>query len=288
MSIEFNFPRIDMELYETDIPELQKFIATEKVEGEFTEEYLILYDFAIDCKYSECIQQDLIKYLLPFYFKVIEQAVIYGNKIAIDIYYQFNLAIFFNQINFKNAVGEKNYQNIMKYYIQQTIRAMEIESFGMLGWVSIFNTTIAFYDANIRWLFKKIFCGSIKIKYIFFQYLSVLLFKESDNLLAVNEAREFWTSGIWDFDDGYFRKKFFWNKDVVVFFDKEINRERIEELFEEVKPLISDTIGAELVDIFYEEMEQSFRRGVFSERKAEYLKKISCKSRDAVYWDTTF
>lgn len=43
MSINPTFPLITMELYETDIYQLQKFLATQKIEGAFTEEYLILF-----------------------------------------------------------------------------------------------------------------------------------------------------------------------------------------------------------------------------------------------------
>ena len=74
--------------------------------------YLILYNFVTDCIYSEHIQPELIRYLLPFYLKSMEQAVIYENhdylqKTAMDIYFEFNDAMFFNQKNFKYAVGEK-------------------------------------------------------------------------------------------------------------------------------------------------------------------------------------
>lgn len=64
MSVNFNLALITMILYETSIYELQKFIDNEKPEGEFTNEYLILYNFAIDCKYSEYIHPELIQYLL--------------------------------------------------------------------------------------------------------------------------------------------------------------------------------------------------------------------------------
>ena len=37
----------------------------------------------------------------------------------------------------------------------------------------------------------------------------VFLFKESDNLLAINESKAFWTSDMWNFDDGYFCSVFF-------------------------------------------------------------------------------
>lgn len=108
--------QITMKLYETDIHTLQEFIANESIDGAFSEKYLILYNFVTDCIYSEDIQPELIRYLLPFYLKSMEQAVIYENhdylqKTAMDIYFEFNDAMFFNQKNFKYAVGEKNYQN---------------------------------------------------------------------------------------------------------------------------------------------------------------------------------
>lgn len=276
-----------MELYESDICELQKFIANEKIEGEFTEEYLILYNFADDCRYSKSIQPELIRCLLPFYLKIIKQAVIYQNEIAIDIYCHFNTAIFINQKNFECAVGEKTYQYIMEYYIKQTIKRMEMESSHMLNWISLFNTTIAFYKNNIRNIFKKIFESSLEIKYSFFKYLSVLLFKESDNLLAMNETGIFWTSDIWDFDSAI-SGEFFWSNDIIEYFDKEINRERIESLFKEIKPLLYDILEPELIDLFSEEMNQSFATGVFQNRKAEYLQKINCKSEEYKYWDSCF
>lgn len=36
------------------------------------------------------------------------------------------------------------------------------------------------------------------------------------------------------------------------------------------------------------EINQSFTKGVFCARKAEYLKKIKCKEKEYTYWDTTF
>lgn len=277
-----------MNLYETDIHVLQRFITNEKIEGEFTEKYLILYNFATDCIYSKCIQPELLRYLLPFYLKTIEQAVIYENEVAMDIYFEFNLAIFYNKENFRNAVGDKNYQYTMQYYINQTVKKMEMHNLCMLDWISVFNTTIAFDVNNICRLFQVIFEGSLKIKYSFFQYLSVLLFKEGDNLLAVNELRAFWASEIWDFDDGFFKTEFYWSNEIVEFYDKEINRERIEMLFNEVKPLICEILDPELVYLFSEEMNLSFEKGIFRDRKAEYLKKISNKSSEYTYWDKTF
>lgn len=288
MPVSIEFPRITMELYETDMYELQKFIENEKLEGEFTEEYLILYNFADDCRFAEFIQPELLKYLLPFYLKTIEQAVIRGNKVAIDIYFQFNMAIFYNKKVIGQAVGKKCFSDVMVYYINQTIKCMESEHIGILDWISLYNTTLAFSNNNIRRLFGIISKGSLKIKFSFFQYLSVLLFKESDNLLAVNESNAFWASDIWDFADGYFTNKFYWSDCVVDFFDKEINRERIEVLFNEVKPLIYEILEPELVNLFIEEMNLSFDKRIFNERKAEYLRKIKNKSKEYTYWDKTF
>ncbi len=272
-------------------------------ENKLTQDYFILCDFAQDCRYSNHIQSELIQYLLPFYYKVIKQAIQYGYsmknysytensekmaKMAIDIYFQFNLALFFNSQNMKCAVGIKNYQSIMKYYIEQTIECMEMESTNMLNWVSLFNTTIAFGKDNIEILFKKIAEGSQKIKYSFFQYLSVLLFKESDNLLAINESKPFWTSDIWDFDDGYFGSTFFWSDDIIEFFDKKIHRKQIEDLFKEVKLILSNQLKADIMELFCEEMKKSFDTGIFQKRKAEYLQKIKNKSGQCKYWDNCF
>lgn len=288
MPVNSIFPQITMELYETDIEQLQKFIEDEKAEEEFTEKYLILYNFAEDCRYSKCIQPELIRYLLPFYLKAAEQAVItYKNKIAADIYFEFNSALFCNQKNFEYAVGEKNYRYIMEYYMKQTIKIMEIENTSILHGISLFNTTAAFHKDNIRQLLEKIFEGSLKIKFSFFKYLSVLLFKENDNLLAVNEPRAFWTSDIWDFDSQCF-DDFFWNNDIIEYFDKTIDRERIEGLFKEVKPFLHHILEPELMELFSVEMKQSFDMGIFQKRKKEYLLKMNRKSEKYKYWDNCF
>lgn len=277
-----------MIFYETDKNQLRKFLLQEKIDGEFKEEYLILYNFAEDCMYAQYIQPDLINSLLPFYLKTIEQAILRKDKTALDIYGEFNSAKFFNQKIFKNAVGVKNYDYIMEYYRTHTIKKMEMQNKYILEWVSLFNTTVAFGNNNIQKLFHQIFEGSNKVKYSFFQYLSNLLFKENDNLCAVNERKDFWTSDIWDFDDGCISEKFFWSDDIIEFFDKEINKERITALFEEIKPFVCDILHKEIVGLLYEEMKQSFDLGVFYSRKAEFLKKINCKSERILYWDSTF
>lgn len=283
MSIDPKCLSIIMQLYETDLCQLQKFISGKEIGGKFTEEYLILLNFADDCRYAQYIQPELIKYLLPFYRKTIEQAVIYENKIAVDIYTKFNSMIFYNKEAFEFAVGEENYQYLMEYYVKQTMKRMNMRGLGMLGWVSLYNTTIAICKDNILKLFQIIFEGSPQIKYSFFKYLSVFLFKENDNLLALNE-REFWTSDIWDFDIE-FTEGIFWSDSVIKYFEKEITMERVSSIFDEVKPLALDILEPELINIFAEEMQKSFMTGLFSKRKCEYLKKINAKGERYRYWD---
>ena len=279
--------KIAMELFETDRYELQKFIAEEKA-AQFTDRYLILYNFAVDCRYAEYIQPELIRYLLPFYLKSMEEAVFCQNKMAVDIYFEFNLFIFLNKERFQNAVGELNYQNIMTYYMEQTIKKMEMRSMYPLEWVSLYNTTIALCEGSIEEIFGRIFKGSLQIKYSFLHYLLVILLKESDNILFLNETRSFWSSDIWDFDDGYFSKTLFWSNNAVEYFDKEINWERIKRLFIEVRPLLCEDFEPGLVDLLYEEMNQSYATGFFEKRKIEFLKKINCVSEKRLYWDATF
>ena len=107
MSIKVKKPEVKMNLYETDKDVLKSFITNEKIDGVFTEKYLILQNFADDCRFSSDIQPELMEYLLPFYLRIIEEAIMHQNKMAEDIYSQFNSMIFFNQQNFKNSVGEK-------------------------------------------------------------------------------------------------------------------------------------------------------------------------------------
>lgn len=279
MPADFVYPQITMELDGTGSA-LQKFIANTKLEDEWTEEYLILFNFAEDCSYSEDIQPDLMIYLLPFYFKNMEQALIYKNRTAIDVYLRFNQTLFCNQENVKYAIGEKSYEDMMEYYRNWIIKSMEIDKVHLADWVSLFNTTVAFRNDNICQLFQRIFSESIKIKFAFFQYLSVFLFKESDNLLAVNEEKSFWTNGIWDFDGDYaLSREFFWSGDIIEYFDKQITQERIKALFGEIKPLLCNIHEAELVDYIDREVNESFASGFYNKRKVEYLQKMSCKCK---------
>ena len=281
-------PRITMELYETDVPTLQHFIENTKPEGEVTEEYLILQNFATDCKYAEQIQSELILYLLPFYLRCARESVLSDDRIALEAYLEFNMAIFFNRESFKWAVGESSFQYIMENYIELTIAVMNRLESSILEWVSQFNTVIALWDKSIWILFEEIRNGSLQVKYAFFRYLSVLLFKESDNLLALNETRDFWSSDIWNFDDGYFGKKFFWSEAAIVYYDEEVTQELIENLYAEVEPLLCENYSVEIIGLLQEEMNSSFEKGVFEKRKVEFLRKIGKDSKEYVYWDETF
>lgn len=60
-------------------------------------------------------------------------------------------------------------------------------------------------EENIKKLFLGIFQNTIAVKYAFFAYLSVLLFKEGENLLATSEEKDFWTNDIWNFDGGSYK-----------------------------------------------------------------------------------
>lgn len=288
MSAKNSFPYIYMHLDDTDPQELENFISTARTGRTITKEYLILYNFAVDCKYAKEIQPEYIQCLMPFYLEAVQQAVIGQNKIAMDIYFEFNLAVFLNAKSFSYAIGKRNYRMLMEYYIQETIENMEIQDYVPLSWVSLFNTTAAFCSDNLLQLFQKIFEGSVKVKISFFQYLSVFLFKESDNLLIVNMPEAFWTSRVWDFDDGYFTHSFYWNKEITEIFDREINIKRIKSLFQQIKPWICNFLGAELTELFEEEIEQSFVSGIFQNRKAEFLEKISNGADRELYWDNTF
>lgn len=275
----------NMILNETEAEVLQEFLLSQKIEDVFSENYLILYNFAIDCRYADYIQSELLCYLLPFYYKTMEQAIFIENRIAADIYSAFNESIFKNRNVFIEAVGEEKYKKMMNHYVRCTCRKIEEKNLSMVEWISLFNTTIALDDHNIRRIFDKIRNGSLAMKYSFFQYLSVLLFKESDNLLAANEFKAFWSSKIWNFDD---EGGLFWSRESIAFYDKNINQESIMELFGEITPVLSDCFDEETIECISEEMDRSFCKGIFQKRKEEYLTKISSNSEEYKYWDKTF
>ena len=61
MSIKVKKPEVKMNLYETDKDVLKSFITNEKIDGVFTEKYLILQNFADDCRFSSDIQPELME-----------------------------------------------------------------------------------------------------------------------------------------------------------------------------------------------------------------------------------
>ncbi|MCL1923977.1 MAG: hypothetical protein FWF50_00170 [Defluviitaleaceae bacterium] len=276
-------PQINMILFETDIDLLQKFIISENLEGDVTEKYLILYNFAIDCLYSELIQTELINYLLPFYLKLLPQIGINSCEISIQIFNGFNSAMFMNEKVFKTAVGDFNYNYIMEKYVEDLINKMLKEQIRIIDWVSLFNTAISLDNKNIFLIFQKIFGGSIELKYAFFEYISVLLFKESDNLVVSNIQKEYWTSYIWFFNSE-FSDDFFWNDFIVEYYNKEINELKIKNLFKEIKQTLNDKLGIDITNLISEEMENSFIVGIFNTRKSEFLQKISNITDKEKHW----
>ena len=285
MYVNFKVPSINMILYETETEVLQKFLLTQKIEDNFSEKYLILYNFATDCRYVDYIQSDLLNYLLPFFYKTMEQAVFAENRIAVDIYSAFNEAIFENRNVFIKAIGEEKFKKIVCYYVNCTCKKIEEQKTNMLEWITLYNTTIAMNDNNIRIIFEKILSGSLKMKSSFFQYLSVLLFKERDNLLMSNELKTFWSSEIWNFyDEG----GMFWSKESIAYFDKIINSAYIKELFKEITPLLCESFDEDTFECISQEIESSFFNGIFQKRKAEYLMKISSNAEEYKYWENTF
>lgn len=285
MYVDFKVPSINMILYETETEVLQKFLLTQKIEDDFSEKYLILYNFATDCRYVDYIQSELIDYLLPFFYKTMEQAIFAESRIAVDIYSAFNEAIFKNKNVFIEAVGEEKFKKIVYYYVNCTCKKIEEQKTNMFEWIPLFNTTIAMNDNNMRMIFQKILSGSLKMKFNFFQYLSVLLFNESDNLLMSNELKPFWSSEIWIFyDEG----GMFWSKESIAFFDETINSANIKKLFKKITPLLCEIFEEDTFECISQEIESSFCNGIFQKRKAEYLMKISSNAEEYKYWEDTF
>ncbi len=289
MCIYIGKPKINMALYETEIEVLEHFLRTEDIEKEISDRYQILYNFAVDCQYAEHIQAELIQYLLPFYLKSVSYAAIYENKIAMTILPEFNTAMFANREIFIEAVGMDNYQDIMEYYVELTLMKMSRGEAGILAWVSQFNTTIALAEENIKKIFLRIFQNTMEVKYAFFAYCSVLLFKEGDNLLATGKEKDFWTNDIWSFDGGSYKKEFFWSESMVDFYEKAVTQQQIETLFEEVKPLLYERYGEELLTLLRDEMDRSFLTDIFVKRKREFLLKITKTATEGyVCWDVAY
>ncbi len=285
MTVYTQKPRIVMPLYETEREVLECFMESVHIEEPISEDYLILYNFATDCKYAEEIQPQLLQYLLPFYLKCVREYVLEENPIARDVCWEFNTALFGNKKSIINAVGFKNYQDIMCSYIELVLESMAVKRNEILYWVSFFNTTVALAEDNIKHVFSKVLQSTLEIKYAFFAYLTVLLFKEGDNLLVIENEQYFWSNAMWDFEGGSYKIEFCWSGAAVDFYEQEVTKELIETLFEEVKLILLKKLGTENMELFCEEMNFSFKSGFFKKRKQEFLEKISIATDGYVCWD---
>ena len=246
---------------------------------------MILYNFATDCRYAEEIQPQLLQYLLPFYLKCVRKYVLEENPIARDVCWEFNIALFGNKKSVINAVGIKNYQDIMIFYIDLVLESMTVKRNELLYWVPFFNTTIALAEDNIKNIFSKVLQSTSEIKYAFFSYLTVLLFKEGDNLLANGNEKDFWSSAMWDFEGGTLNEDFRWNDATVEFYEQKITKELIEKMFDEIKIILLEKLGVESTELLYEEMKYSFKSGFFKKRKQEFLEKIKISTAGYCYWN---
>lgn len=285
MTVYTQKPRIVMPLYETEREVLECFMESVHIEEPISEDYLILYNFATDCKYAEEIQPQLLLYLLPFYLKCVREYVLEENPIARDVCWEFNTALFGNKKSIIEAVGFKNYQDIMCYYIELVLECMTVKRNEIMCWVSFFNTTVALAEDNIKHVFSKVLQSTLEIKYAFFAYLTVLLFKEGDNLLVIENEQYFWSNAMWDFEGGSYKIEFCWSGAAVDFYEQEVTKELIETLFEEVKLILLKKLGTENMELFCKEMNFSFKSGFFKKRKQEFLEKISIATDGYVCWD---
>ena len=278
-------PSIVMLLYETEREVLERFMESVCIEEKISEDYLILYNFASDCKYAEEIQPQLLQYLLPFYLKCVREYVLEENPIAREVCWEFNTALFGNKKSIINAIGVKNYHDIMSFYIELVLESMTVKRDEILYWVPFFNTTIALAEDNIKNIFLKVLQSTSEVKYAFFSYLTVLLFREGDNLLANGNEKDFWSSVMWDFEGGTLNVDFLWCGETVEFYEQKVTKELIEKLFDEIKFLLQEKLGIESTELLYEEMNFSFKSDFFEKRKQEFLEKISIAPAGYCYWD---
>lgn len=207
------------------------------------------------------------------------------NLIAGEVCWEFNIALFGNKKSIINAIGIKNYQDIMSFYIELVLESMTVKTNEILYWVPFFNTTIALAEDNIKIFFLKVLQSTSEVKYAFFFYLTVLLFKEEDNLLASGNEKNFWSSTMWDFEGFTLNGDFRWSDAIVEFYEQKITKELIEKLFDEIKIILLEKLGIESTELFYEEMKFSFKHGFFEKRKQEFLEKIKISTDGYCYWD---
>lgn len=178
MTVYTQKARIRMPLYETEKELLERFLESVHIEEKISETYLILYNFATDFKYAEEIQPQLLQYLLPFYLKCVREAVLEENFIARDVCQEFNTALFGNGKRIIKAVGFKNYQDIMCCYIELVLESMTVKRNEILYWVSIFNTTIALAEDNIKQIFPRFYKAHRKSSLLFFRTLPYYCLKK--------------------------------------------------------------------------------------------------------------
>lgn len=272
-----------MDLYETDYKILENFIGTIKLEDDIINKYLILYNFATDCKYSKDIQPDLILYLLPFYIKIINEYFSSKSEISEQVYGEFNSVILLNKYSLKNSIGNLNFNFLMDFYINLVIKKMETCKIGTFNWLSIFNIVISFDSNNIVVLFEKILLSSIQVKYLFFEYISFLLFYEKDNILIKNIEELYWKNILFESYDTFLCDDIHWCNLTITYFNEKINESRIIKIFNEIYSLICKEFGEELAMLIKEEVINSLNEGIFIERKKEYLLKISNPKRNSPY-----
>ena len=90
------------------------------------------------------------------------------NLIAGEVCWEFNIALFGNKKSIINAIGIKNYQDIMSFYIELVLESMTVKTNEILYWVPFFNTTIALAEDNIKIFFLKVLQSTSEVKYAFF------------------------------------------------------------------------------------------------------------------------
>ena len=173
----------------------------------------------------------------------------------------------------------------MSFYIELVLESMTVKRDEILYWVPFFNTTIALAEDNIKNIFLKVLQSTSEVKYAFFSYLTVLLFREGDNLLANGNEKDFWSSVMWDFEGGTLNVDFLWCGETVEFYEQKVTKELIEKLFDEIKFLLQEKLGIESTELLYEEMNFSFKSDFFEKRKQEFLEKISIAPAGYCYWD---
>ncbi|MDR1284806.1 MAG: hypothetical protein LBJ88_01235 [Campylobacteraceae bacterium] len=274
-----------MKLYETDKDILHKFICTEHTD-QITDEYLILYNFASDLKYSNYIQKDLFLYLLNYYLKIIDKAQNNKNKSVILIYEEFNTALFKNRKNIISSIGKKEYISLMNFYNNCFCTHILSYSFGNMRWIPFFNTIIAFDSNNIGTIMNYILnFSSDNSKANFFLYLSVLLFEKSDNIYS-DMIDELYVSGeLWEYDSSN-SSTFYWNEETIVEFKNIFSFTMMNDLLDSLNIFFEKQIGKDLTLLIYQKILTTCD-SIYLMRRDEYLKKMG-SAITYKYWDDAY